>query len=57
MLAADRRRKEPREIHRPGQSTEPVMGLTGSAETGFIARGLSGFLAAAQMKGAVVASE
>lgn len=53
MLAADRRRKDPREVPRPGAPTEPQIGLTGDTDNGFVARGLSGFLAHAQMTGAV----
>lgn len=53
MLTADRRRKEPRELTRPGAAVEPAMGLTGTPETGMVARGLAGFLAHAEMTGAV----
>jgi hypothetical protein len=53
VLTADRRRKEPREVPRPGPAAEPEMGLTGSVETGYTARGLEGFLGAALATGAV----
>lgn len=54
MLAADRRRKEPRTLPRPGQSTTPVEGLTGTPDTGMQARGLAGMLAMTQVHGDAV---
>lgn len=58
VLTSDRRRKEPIEIPRPGRESrtqqkaaQPI--LTGNAQTGLTAHGLSGMLAAAQVYGAV----
>lgn len=57
MLAADRRRKEPREVPRPWQKNtaaeKPKEGLSVNSDGGMKAQGHAGLLAAAQMRGAV----
>jgi hypothetical protein len=54
VVAADRRRKEPRTITRPWENTdEPKTGMTGSLETGIQARGLAGMLGVARTLGMV----
>lgn len=59
VLAADRRRKEPREVWRPGQERAANSGpvLTGTPQTGMQARGAAGLFAMAKAKGAVKRSE
>lgn len=56
IMAANHQRAEPLDYPRPGPGhpagRAPAEGLTGSEETGFEARGLSGMLAAAAMYGA-----
>ena len=54
MLAADRRRKEPRTLPRPGQDTTPAEGLSGTPDTGMQARGLAGMLAMTEATGGAV---
>lgn len=51
VLAADRRRKEPRQVPRPYDAPEPKTGVTGNATTGIQARGLDGMIGAARMLG------
>jgi hypothetical protein len=53
VLAADRRRKDPITIPRPGQPTVAPAGISGTASTGVQARGMAGLLAAAEVFGAV----
>lgn len=50
MLAADRRRKAPREVWRPYNGGQPAA-VTGSTETGLQARGFQGMLQATVMLG------